>query len=33
VVDALPMTSSNKVDERRLLADAGLEPSRPNPEQ
>ncbi|HEY7049814.1 MAG TPA: amino acid adenylation domain-containing protein [Jatrophihabitantaceae bacterium] len=27
VVDALPMTSSNKVDERRLLADAGLRAS------
>ena len=33
VVDALPMTSSNKVDERKLLADAGLQPSRRNPEQ
>jgi acyl-coenzyme A synthetase/AMP-(fatty) acid ligase len=33
VVDGLPMTSSNKVDERKLLADAGLQPSRRNPEQ
>jgi amino acid adenylation domain-containing protein len=33
VVDALPMTSSNKVDERKLLADAGLRPSRRDPDQ
>jgi amino acid adenylation domain-containing protein len=33
VVDALPMTSSNKVDERKLLVDAGLQPSRRDPEQ
>lgn len=33
VVDGLPMTSSNKVDERKLLANAGLQPSRRNPEQ
>lgn len=29
IVDSLPLTSSGKLDERRLLADAGLAPLRP----